>query len=102
MPFRLIRRSVQRAGRLIPREARRLRGRSIALNPGGVMPWHSTGTREEVLVVLSGRLELRLGEDSDGRTVQLAAHHSVFLPRDTRHSLRNPARAIARYLYFTA
>ncbi|MBI2884660.1 MAG: cupin domain-containing protein [Candidatus Omnitrophica bacterium] len=101
MPQRILRRSVQRAGRIIPTAARHLRGRAVTLKPGDVMPWHSTGAREEVIIVLAGRLELRLA-DGAGRTRRVAAHQCVFLPMRTRHSVFNAARAPVRYLYITA
>lgn len=93
--------SYRTPGRLVPPRAERLRARSIVLAPGGVMPWHSTGRREELLLIIAGRLSLHIRRDRRIRSRQLHAGHAAFLPRATPHQLVNHAGTIARYVYIT-
>ena len=67
------------------------------------MPWHSTQRREELLLVLAGRVRLET-QPSNGRVRALAvrAGQSVFLPRETIHQVVNPSKGQARYVYITA
>ena len=88
------------AGRLVPCGARTLHSRIVRLKPGGIMDWHSTHGREELLIGLNGRVEVevRVGV---GRTRRLALKkgQSSFLPAQTLHRVVNRSSASARYLY---
>jgi transcriptional regulator with XRE-family HTH domain len=53
---------------------------------------HARGTRE-IVVVLSGLLRMRLGEE----TFDLAAGDSISFPADTPHAYENPGSSEARY-----
>ena len=99
-------RSYQRHGRLVPREAKGLRAGAVVLRPGEMMAWHSTRDREELLVALSGQLQL---EYCGSRTASphacrrsLRAGQCAFLPRVTLHRVVNRSRTLAAYLYITA
>ena len=67
------------------------------------MDWHSTRTREELLIALTGQLHLEVQHPA-GRIERrtLRAGHCVFLPRQTVHRLVNCSSATARYLHVTA
>ena len=66
------------------------------------MPWHSTGTREELIIVLRGRLTLQVRNRAGGiRCRQVAAGGAIFVPKATVHQLMNASRAAARYVYVT-
>ena len=100
---RIVRRSLHRPGRLVPREASRLRGRVIQLSQGQAVDWHTTGPREEMLVELAGAVQLQWKQDADRlRRLTLRAGHAVFIPSAIRHRVVNPAKATARYFYITA
>ena len=99
---RLSRCAWRRPGRLTPPHAKRLRARSMHLRPGEAVAWHSTGSREELLIALAGRL--RLERRQSGRllkTVSLVAGQCAFLPRRVIHRMVNHSPQSARYLYVT-
>ena len=52
--------SYGRPGRLLPRRERGLRAGSVMLHPGYAMDWHSTKRREELLIILIGRVHLEV------------------------------------------
>ena len=95
--------SYRRVGRLVPRRAAGLRAGSVVLKPSEQMPWHSTRAREELLLVLQGRVIVEAGSSPRMiRRVTLGAGRCLFLPRETPHRVVNRSRALARYLYITA
>ena len=68
------------------------------------MDWHSTNTREELILVLRGRVDVEVEHGASGkiRSTALQAGRSVFLPSDTPHRVVNRSRAVAIYIYVTA
>ena len=96
------RRSYRRAGRLVPPSSRRLRSRSMILQPGQSVEWHSTGSREELLIGISGTATL---EYRDGprrvRRASLPAGGCLFLPCHVEHRVVNRASRMAHYIYLT-
>ncbi|MBI3088533.1 MAG: cupin domain-containing protein [Candidatus Omnitrophica bacterium] len=107
--MRVVRRSCRRPGRLVPATARRLRSRAIRLRPGQVIDWHSTGKREELLIILAGTVHVEqedpdpdCGRGGRGRALRLTASHCAFIPSRTRHRVLNRSRHPARYLYIAA
>jgi mannose-6-phosphate isomerase-like protein (cupin superfamily) len=101
MPIRLRHYSILRAGRLTPPQARILRARAVRLLPAGVMDWHSTQHREELLIALDGTLRVELAAGQHPRAVPLRAGECTFLPPRTLHRVINRSRRIARYVYVT-
>ena len=96
------RRPYGKAGRLLPRRPRGLRVGSVMLKPGGLMPWHSTKNREELLIVFAGSVRLELiGRSGAKRRIALPAGQCAWLARGTEHALVNDGTRIARYLYVT-
>ena len=89
-------------GRLVFSRTNGLRAGSVVLKPSEVMPWHSTEGREELLIILAGRVHLET-EPLSGRPVHvlLKAGQCAWLPRRTSHTVRNRSRRTARYLYVT-
>jgi len=75
----------------------------MRLEPGESVPWHSTGAREEVLIVLEGslRLEYRRGRGAP-RAMRLSSGFSAFLPQSVPHRVVNRSRRRLGYLYLTA
>ena len=94
--------SLQRAGHVIPRRANRLRAAVVVLKPGASMDWHSTGSREELLIALAGRVQVEVRTVSRRRRAGLRVGQCVFLPQGTRHCVVNRSASKARYLYVTA
>ena len=114
--------ALRRAERVIPRRANGLRAAVVVLKPGAVMDWHSTGSREELLIALAGRVQVhtatapskkRRGDRKnaqepqeflrfrDGDVAVVRAGQCAFLPRGTFHRVINPSMGNARYLYVT-
>jgi mannose-6-phosphate isomerase-like protein (cupin superfamily) len=67
------------------------------------MPWHSTGSREELVIVLDGTLRFEHRRTVNRLNALLVrAGQCVFVPASTLHQVINRSRAVARYLYVTA
>lgn len=96
------RRSYRRAGRLVPSTAGRLRSRSVLLKSGHAVDWHSTGSREELLIVISGHVifEYR-GAGRRIRRVALPAGACLFVSPRVEHRVVNCSPRMAHYLYTT-
>jgi len=94
---RVWRRSFKKPGRLIPKRGQGLRAQAVRLTAGAVMPWHTTGLREELLLVIAGRIrvELKRGDKI------LASGECLYLPSGTPHQVVNRSRTPARYVYVT-
>ena len=94
------RRSFRRSGRLIPRRPRGLRAGAVRLRRGGVMDWHSTRDREELLLIWRGvvRVEIKAAAGRL-RRMRAAAGECLWLPARTRH--RVVTQAGAAYVYVT-
>ena len=93
--------SYQRTGRLVPKRRRGLRARSVALRPGEPVAWHSTKEREELLVALSGSVDVEQRSGRGMRQTRLKAGCCLWLPRRTLHRVVNRSSKTARYLYVT-
>jgi len=79
-----------------------LRAGSVILKPQGVMEWHSTRHREELLIVLRGQIQLEWQQASGrSRSLALPAGRCASLPPKVWHRVVNAARQDAHYLYVT-
>jgi uncharacterized RmlC-like cupin family protein len=73
----------------------------IHLEPGDGVHWHTTGEREEVLIILRGEAFVRMG-------TKITAGHGVtgpafvYIPRDTGHEVLNKSTEAVEYVYLTA
>ena len=56
----------------------------------GEFHWHKHDREDEVFFVLEGKLLL----DLEGRTVELAPHQGIVVPRGALHRTRAPARTV--------
>jgi quercetin dioxygenase-like cupin family protein len=65
------------------------------LEPGEFISEHYHPYSEEFLLVLSGRVSLRL----DGETVELSAREGVLIPIDVRHRLENTGDTPVELVY---
>ena len=95
--------SFRQPGRVVPRRAAGLAAAAVRLRCGEQMAWHSTKAREELLLVLEGRVVLEV-ERSGRRPLRraLGAGSCALIPSQMWHRVRNPSRPPARYLYVTA
>lgn len=94
--------STHRKGRLIPRRARGLRAGAVVLRPGESMAWHSTNGREELIMVLDGRLSLEFHTPRQRlRRLPLRSGQCAFVRAHTMHRPINTSSSTARYVYVT-
>ena len=93
--------SCRRPGRLTPPQAVGLRAGAVTLPTGGVMDWHSTLGREELLVMLEGRVRLQVRSPRRTSQVPLRAGQCAWLPPRTAHRVVNRSATSARYVYVT-
>ena len=66
------------------------------------MDWHSTLGREELLVMLEGRVWLQVRFSRRVSQVPLRAGQCAWLPPQTAHRVVNHSAASACYVYVTA
>lgn len=92
-----------RPGKLVPPAARRLKSRAIRLRTGQAVDWHTTGVREELIIVLAGavRLEVRASVRRL-RTTSVSAGWCAFVPHRVWHRVVNRSARPAHYVYVTA
>ena len=67
------------------------------------MDWHTTGRREELLIVLAGRVvvETRVVSRAQPRRWPLSQGQSCYLPAQTEHQVLHVGARTARYIYVT-
>ena len=67
------------------------------------MDWHSTKSREELLIALQGLVQVEVQRaQRTTRRIPLKNGACVLLPPHTRHRVVNTAKKPAHYLYITA
>ena len=102
MKRRIRRFSFLNPGRLIVAPKHGLRARSVRLSTGVGMDWHSTGKREELILVVGGRVEVSIKPASGKvRRIRLREGQGVFLPSATMHSVASRLSPASRYVYVT-
>lgn len=100
---RVLKRSYQQPGKLVPSSAQHFKGRSIRLPPGEDVEWHSTRHREEVILVFLGAVVVEVRGDRDQiHSTDLSKGHAAFLLPRVWHRVVNRSRRQARYVYLTA
>lgn len=88
---------------VLPPQSTRFKSRVVALAPGASVGLHTTHRREELVVVLEGRGELRLpATEEGGRTLPLVAGKAAYVPPETPHDIANTGSGPLRYLYVVA
>ena len=94
--------SYRRTGRLTAARATGLRAGAVLLKPGRVMDWHSTRHREELMLLIRGRVSVEI-ETSPRRIrrVSVSGGGCLHLPSHTRHRVVNRTHTDARYVYVT-
>ena len=80
-----------------------MRAGVVVLKPGEIMEWHSTRAREELLIMLAGRVQVEVEGRVGCQHVGLNVGACARLPQRTRHRIVNRSTAAAaRYVYVTA
>ena len=94
--------SYLKPGRLILVPKQGLRARSVRLLKGARMDWHSTGEREELLLVIAGSVVVSVKYlAKSGRRIPLCFGEGIFLPKATMHTVMNKSGKMTTYLYIT-
>ena len=81
-----------------PEDAKRMRARVVVLEHGSEIGEHTTECREELVIVLEGKIVL---VGPDGERV-LEKGQAAFIPIDTVHNVLNRTEKKARYIYVLA
>ena len=76
-----------------------MRSGRVHLKPGEACGQHSTKNHEELLVFLTGRGELQIGDN--GR-FDVGAGKAVYIPPETLHDVHNTGSEPLRYIYCVA
>jgi len=77
-----------------------LKAGSVRLGPGEIMAWHSTRDRQELLIMLSGRVRVDTRRSARrARRLALRAGQCALLPPRTLHQVVNRSNVDASYLY---
>jgi mannose-6-phosphate isomerase-like protein (cupin superfamily) len=76
----------------------RLRAGSVVLAPGENVGEHTTSSREEALIVLSGTATV----ECKGEKFAVPHHHLAYIPPEALHNVFNETEAPVEYVYLTA
>ena len=76
-----------------------MRSGLVQLSPGDAVGEHSTGRREELIIVLEGEGELRLNGSG---ALAVARGMTAYCPPDTEHNVVNTGTDVLRYVYVVA
>jgi mannose-6-phosphate isomerase-like protein (cupin superfamily) len=76
-----------------------MRSGVVTLQPGEAVGWHSTGAREELVIVLSGRGEAR---GRAGAPTPMHAGAALYVPPEHEHDIVNTGADVLRYVYVVA
>ena len=82
-----------------PPETVSMKSGLVALNPGQSVGKHSTGSHEELLVVLAGKGVMLF---KDGSSIAVEENHAVYCPPLTEHDVKNTGTSPLRYVYVVA
>lgn len=75
-----------------------LRSGFVVLRPGEFVGEHSTGTKEEIVIVLEGRAHFYYGK----KKVILKESTFLYVPVKTTHNVKNVGQGPLKYVYITA
>lgn len=102
MKQRLRRFSFLKTGRLILSPKQGLRARAVRLAANQSMGWHSTHHREELLLVIQGKVVVEAMRGARRkRSIGLKNGEGLFIPKMTKHSVSNASGSAALYVYVT-
>jgi mannose-6-phosphate isomerase-like protein (cupin superfamily) len=76
-----------------------MRSGVVALDPGSAVGQHSTGAREEFIVVLEGRGEVRVAGEPP---LCVSEGMGAYVPPERRHDVVNVGDQPLRYVYVVA
>jgi len=75
-----------------------LRSGIVVLKAGEAVGEHSTGHKEEVLIILKGRARICC----ERKRINAGEHSFIYLPSYIRHNVENRGRGLLKYVYITS
>ena len=73
-----------------------MRSGQVILKPGEEIGQHTTGNREEAIVILKGKAEV---SSDKGESLIAEGDTVVYMPPDTKHNVKNIGKDNLRYIY---
>ncbi len=73
----------------------------MRLRPGARMDWHTTGSREELLILVQGGVVVETRAARRLHRQAVSVGETLFLPPRVEHQVVNAGRRAARYIYVT-
>ncbi|MFH1978475.1 MAG: cupin domain-containing protein [Candidatus Aenigmatarchaeota archaeon] len=78
-----------------PPDSRRIKSRKVFLSPGEEVGEHVTEKREEVIIVLKGKVTL----EKEDQEIQLHEGESYFISEGVKHNVKNESDEPLEYVY---
>jgi mannose-6-phosphate isomerase-like protein (cupin superfamily) len=73
-----------------------MRSGLVTLEPGGSVGEHSTGSKEEAIIILQGKGEL----SCNGEVLATAGENTlIYVPPETTHDVKNTGEEVLKYVY---
>lgn len=71
----------------------------VILRPGENIGEHTTGNREEIIVILKGKGEARIGKTD---AVNIKKNEVLYIPPQAEHDIKNTGSGILEYIFITS
>jgi len=82
-----------------PPESVTMKSGLVVLAPNESVGKHTTGSHEELLVVLNGSGEMSF---ADGSILPVTAEEALYCPPETEHDVKNTGKEMLQYVYVVA
>ncbi len=82
-------------GLVTPEDSKRVRSRVVVLGPGEEVGVHTSGTNEEVIVILEGKAAVMSG----GTLQNAVLGQAVFIGQNETHNIVNNTNQAVKYIY---
>jgi mannose-6-phosphate isomerase-like protein (cupin superfamily) len=91
--------SLNKTKRIITQpQSKRLRSGLVILKPKSSVGQHSTGEKEEILIIIKGLALISAGK----QTQRIRQDYAIFIPSNTLHNVTNVGKTPLRYVYIVA
>ncbi|MDP6686098.1 MAG: cupin domain-containing protein [Candidatus Omnitrophota bacterium] len=86
--------------RLLSKESgtKNIKAGHVILQPAESIGTHSTGEREEVLVVLKGKGKAAINKE----TIDIESDNVLYIPPETQHDIKNTGPHILEYIFIVS
>ena len=90
--------NLKERGWVTPEESKKIRSRVEVLQPGKEIGEHSTGGKEEIIIVLEGEATITI----EGGEATVCDGFALFIPEGKVHNVSNKGSVPLRYMYVVA